>query len=166
MGRGDGRGLRLAAWSVAAACLLGACGRPHPAVPDVEYIPLQGGSGLPFSAAVRVGSMLYLSGQIGTDGGGRLVPGGIGAETRQTLENVRDVLEENGSSLDRVVKCTAMLADMSEWAAMNEVYVGFFPRHLPARSAFGASGLALGARLELECWATVGPAAAGARSQD
>jgi reactive intermediate/imine deaminase len=101
--------------------------------------------------------MLYLSGQIGTDASGGLVPGGIEAETRRTLENIRAVLEANGSSMDRVVKCTAMLADIGEWAAMNKVYVTYFKEPFPARSAFGASGLALGARLELECWATVGP---------
>jgi 2-iminobutanoate/2-iminopropanoate deaminase len=122
----------------------------------VEYIPMPGGSRLPFSAAARVGPMLYLSGQLGTDTTGKLVPGGIEAETRQALENVRSILERSGSSLDRVVKCTAMLADMADWPAMNRVYVSFFPRHLPARSAFGANGLALGARIELECWAAAG----------
>jgi len=137
--------------------LLAACGRSRPPEPAVEYIPLAGGSSLPFSAAVRVGPMIYLSGQIGTDETGRLVPGGIEAETRQTLENIRRVLVENGSSLDRVVKCTAMLADIGEWGAMNDVYASHFSRRLPARSAFGASGLALGARIELECWATAGP---------
>jgi 2-iminobutanoate/2-iminopropanoate deaminase len=102
---------------------------------------------------VRVGDMLYLSGQLGTDSSGQLVPGGIQAETRQALTNIASILERHGSSMDRVVKCTAMLADMSEWAAMNEVYVSFFPTHRPARSAFGTSGLALGARMELECMA-------------
>jgi reactive intermediate/imine deaminase len=100
--------------------------------------------------------MLYLSGQIGTDSSFALVPGGIRAESRQTMENVRRVLERHGSSLDRVVKCTVMLADMSEWGAFNEVYVGYFRKdRLPARSALGANGLALGARVEVECWATV-----------
>ena len=103
-----------------------------------------------------MGPLLYLSGQIGMDSTGHLVPGGISAETRQVLENIRTELERGGSSLDRVVKCTAMLADMADWPAMNRTYVTFFPRHLPARSAFGASGLALGARIELECWAAAG----------
>jgi len=122
----------------------------------VEYHPMPGEARLPFSAAVRVGPMLYLSGQLGTDSAGKLVPGGIEAETRQALENVRAVVERSGSSMERVVKCTAMLADMGDWPAMNRTYVTFFPRHLPARSAFGASGLALGARIELECWAAAG----------
>jgi 2-iminobutanoate/2-iminopropanoate deaminase len=112
---------------------------------------------LPFSEAVRVGDMLYLSGQLGTDSTGRLVPGGIGPETRQALTNIADVLERHGSSLDQVVKCTVMLADIGEWAAMNEVYLTFFRSHRPARSAFGTSGLALGARLEVECMAVRNP---------
>jgi reactive intermediate/imine deaminase len=98
--------------------------------------------------------MLYLSGQLGTDSTGKLAPGGIQGETRQALENIKRVLEENGSSMDNVVKCTAMLADIKEWAGMNEVYVTFFPKHLPARSAFATNGLVLGGRIELECMAT------------
>src|SRR5271156_3592442 len=110
----------------------------------VQYVPVEGANGAhaPFSAAVRVGRMLYLSGQLGTDSTGKVVAGGIQPETRQALGNIKRVLEQNGSSLDRVVKCTAMLADMHEWAAMNEVYVTFFPNHFPARSAFGTTGLA------------------------
>jgi reactive intermediate/imine deaminase len=100
--------------------------------------------------------MLYLSGQIGTDASFALVPGGIKAETRQTLDNVKRVLERSGSSMERVVKCTVMMADMSEWPAMNEIYATYFRQdRLPARSALGVSGLALGARVEIECWATV-----------
>jgi len=101
--------------------------------------------------------MLYLSGQLGTDPATtELVPGGVAAETRQAMENIRQVLERHGSSLDRVVKCTVMMADMAEWPQMNEVYASFFPDHFPARSALGANGLALGAAVEIECWATVG----------
>jgi reactive intermediate/imine deaminase len=95
--------------------------------------------------------MLYLSGQIGMDRSGNLVPGGIAAETKCAMENIKATLERNGSSLDHVIKVTVMLADMSEWSEMNKVYVTYFPQHLPARSAFGASGLALGARVEIEC---------------
>jgi 2-iminobutanoate/2-iminopropanoate deaminase len=92
------------------------------------------------------------------DSTGHLVPGGISAETRQTLANIRVVLERNGSSLDQVVRCTAMLADIHDWGAMNQVYVSYFRHHLPARSAFATSGLVFGARIELECMATVGTA--------
>jgi reactive intermediate/imine deaminase len=101
--------------------------------------------------------VLYLAGALGIDDAGHLVPGGIEAETRQTLANIRAVLERHGSSLDRVVKATVMLADMEEWAAMNVVYLEHFDAaRLPARSAFGTSGLALGGRVEIEVVATVG----------
>jgi reactive intermediate/imine deaminase len=117
---------------------------------------------LPFSAAVRVGSFLFLSGQIGskTEGGAAVVvPGGIEAETRQALDNIQEVLARSGSSMDRVVKCTVMLADMKDWPAMNAVYASYFPPdRRPARSSFGASGLALGARVEIECMAIAGGA--------
>ena len=122
---------------------------------DIEYYTSEMLKGLPFSAAVRVGKMLYLSGQIGIDGSGKLVSGGIAAETRQALTNIQAVLEQYGSSLDHVIKATVMLADMSEWAEMNKVYITFFDKHLPARSALGANGLAMGARVEIECIAVL-----------
>jgi reactive intermediate/imine deaminase len=146
--------VRLALPLLAAAAL--ACAGA-PARPEVEYYPMPGGGRLPFSAAARVGSMLYLSGQIGNDSALRLVPGGIGPETRQTMENIRAALAQSGATFDDVVRCTVMMADMREWAAMNEIYASFFPRHRPARSAFGATGLALGARVEIECLAVVPP---------
>jgi len=124
--------------------------------PPVQYIvPAGAAATLPFSPAVRVGNILYLSGQLGIDSTNKLVPGGIEAETRQALTNIKKLLEANGSSMDRVVKCLVMLADIGEWAKMNGVYVTFFPTHRPARSAFGATGLALGGRLEIECIATM-----------
>jgi 2-iminobutanoate/2-iminopropanoate deaminase len=73
------------------------------------------------------------------------------------MENIKDVLTRVGSSMDRVVKCTVFMADMAEWPRMNEVYATYFPRHKPARSAFGTNGLALGARVEIECIAVAGP---------
>lgn len=107
---------------------------------------------LPFSEAVRVGDTLYLSGQVGIKPGTlELVPGGIEAEARQTLDNIRTTLEAHGYSLRDVVKCTVMLADIAEWAAFNEVYKTFFSPPYPARSALGANGLAIGARVEVEC---------------
>ena len=113
---------------------------------------------LPFSEAVRVGDVLYLSGQLGLDyASGRLVEGGTAAEAHQTMRNIAATLAKHGLTLDDVFKCTVMLADMSEWAAFNEVYLTYFKSAaLPARSAFGASGLALGARLEVECMARSG----------
>ncbi len=137
--------------------LLTGCAAQRARSPAAEFFPVPGGRSLPFSEAVRVGDLLYLSGQLGTDSSGQLAPGGIGPETRQALSNIAAALTRHGSSLDRVFKCTAMLADINEWAAMNEVYVTFFGSHRPARSAFGTSGLALGARLELECMAQVSP---------
>ncbi len=139
---------------LAASACTAPSGERAPA-PEVEFLQSNPGSTLPFSEAVRVGPMLYLSGQIGTDSTGALVPGGIGPEARQTLDNIRRVLERYGSSMDRVVKCTVMLVDIAEWPALNEVYVAYFPGPKPARSAFAGSGLAQGARVELECWATV-----------
>jgi reactive intermediate/imine deaminase len=107
---------------------------------------------LPFSEAVRVGNTLYLSGQIGiVPGALKLVPGGVREETRQTMTNIKTSLEAHGYSMADLVKCTAMLADISEWETFNEVYKTFFSDRYPARSAFGANGLALGARVEVEC---------------
>lgn len=145
-----------------AALLLAAVMNPAAAAadPDVEHM----NSGkvlpqdLPFSEAVRLGDTLYLSGQIGVKPGTlELVDGGMAAEARQTMDNIQATLEANGRSMSDVVKCTVMLADMSEWAAFNEIYQTYFEAPYPARSAFGASGLALGGRLEVECIAAAEP---------
>jgi 2-iminobutanoate/2-iminopropanoate deaminase len=115
-------------------------------------------AGLPFSDAVRAGDVLYLSGALGNvPGKMELVTGGIVGETRQMFQNIARTLEQNGLSFDEVFKCTVMLADMGEWRAFNAVYLEYFkPDRLPSRSAFGAAGLALGARVEMECWAWAG----------
>ena len=113
--------------------------------------------GLPFSAAVRVGNLLFLSGQIGNKPGTReLADTGITGQTRQTLENIKATLEFAGSSLDHAVKCTVFLSNIADYAAMNAVYATYFPKDPPARSTVAGSGLALGARVEIECIATVG----------
>jgi len=110
----------------------------------------------PFSESVRVGNMLYLSGQIGIKPGAkRLVSGGIKAETRQTMINIRRTLKNQDATLNNIVKCTVFLANMSEWQAMNEVYVEFFGDHKPVRSAFGVNGVALDGHLEMECMAVI-----------
>jgi len=112
---------------------------------------------LPFSEAVRHGDTLYLSGQIGiVPGTLTLVPGGMAAEARQALENIRSVLEANGRTTADLVKCTVMLADIADWPAFNEVWRRFLKSPYPARSALGANGLALGARVEIECLAAAG----------
>jgi 2-iminobutanoate/2-iminopropanoate deaminase len=124
--------------------------------PAVEHLNEDTTSTSPFSDAVRVGSTLYLAGNLGLDKDGKLVPGGITAETEQTLQNLRHVLERNGSSLDRVANCEVMLADIKDRDAMNEVYKKYWsPQHFPARHAFGTSGLYLGARVEMACIAVV-----------
>ena len=104
---------------------------------------------------MQVGDTLILSGQVGAKPGtGAVVPGGIEPETRQALDNIATSLAKRGLGMDSVVKCTAMLADMKEWPAFNAVYATYFKKgRYPARSAFGANGLALGAKIELECWA-------------
>jgi 2-iminobutanoate/2-iminopropanoate deaminase len=120
----------------------------------VEFLNPPGlmAKGLPFSPAVRVGGQIYVTGQIGTTPGTtKLVSGGMAEEAKQTIQNVKSILEANGYSLRDVVKCTVMLADMSEWAAFNEVYKAAFTPPYPARSAIGANGLAFGAKVELEC---------------
>ena len=139
---------------LAAAITLGACTHVTPS-PTPEFLTPYGRPRNPFSPAVRVGNLLFLAGQIGTDTAGKLVAGGIQAEARQALNNIADVLKKSGSSLDQVVKCTVFMADMKEWPAMNEIYATYFRNHFPARSAFGSTGLALNARMEIECIAAV-----------
>lgn len=121
---------------------------------EVQFLARPGSPG-PFSEAVRVDDIVFLSGMLGTDSTGRLVPGGIGPETRQTLENIKAALARNGLTMSNVVKCTVMLADIAEWGAMNQVYTTFFPESKPARSAMGVSGLVRNARLEIECIAAM-----------
>ena len=115
-------------------------------------------AGLPFSESVRVGDVLYLSGSLGNEPGTKkLVGGGLEAETHQTMRNIAHVLGKHGLTFDDVFKVQVMLADMAEWEAFNAIYVTYFrPDRLPARSAWGCKGLALGARVELECWAYAG----------
>lgn len=110
----------------------------------------------PFSEAVAYGGVLYLSGDIGTGLDGKLVEGGIGPESRQTMENIKATLSRHGLSMRDIIKCTVFLADISEWPTFNEIYAGYFEKgRYPARSALAASGLALGARVELECMAAM-----------
>ncbi|MFK7828577.1 MAG: RidA family protein [Congregibacter sp.] len=113
--------------------------------------------GLPFSEAVRVGDVLYLSGQVGVVPGQLvLVSGGLGPETHQTLRNIKTVLGANGLGLADIIRCTVMLADITEWDMFNDIYKSYFSAPYPARSAMGVNGLALGARVEVECTAAFG----------
>lgn len=128
---------------------------PRPAVQHYGN-PALNGQPLPFSEAVRVGDVLYLSGQLGRGPDGKL-PEGIEAQTKQTLDNIGETLKLAGLTHADIFHCTAMLSDMKLWPDFNKVYVTYFPEgKRPARSAFGASGLALGALIELECQAYAG----------
>lgn len=125
--------------------------------PAPEYLNQDPATTAPFSDAVKVGSTLYLAGNLGLDKAGNLVEGGISAEAEQTMQNLEQVLERNGSSLDRVAECEVMLADIKERDAFNEVYSKYWsPGHFPARHAFGVTGLYLGARVEMACVAVAG----------
>jgi 2-iminobutanoate/2-iminopropanoate deaminase len=107
---------------------------------------------LPFSEAVKVNDTLYISGTIGNiPGTVKLVPGGIKEEARQTMDNIKAILEAHGYTMRDLVKCTVMLADISEWPTFNDLYKTYFVDKYPARSALGANGLALGARVEVDC---------------
>jgi 2-iminobutanoate/2-iminopropanoate deaminase len=132
---------------------LAACARSSRLL-ETEFYPVPR-PGAPFAQGVRVGELLFLSGEIGTDSSGRLVPGGLQAEARQALNNIRATTERLGSSMDRVVKCTVFLADIKDWADFNEIYISYFRARKPARSAMAAAGLALGARVEIDCIAVM-----------
>lgn len=142
---------------VAGCVVLSACAQTpaQPSIPAApEFINLVDPWPYPFSSAVRAGNLLFISGQIGTrieNGAPVLVTGGMDAEARQTLDNIRAIVEKAGTSMDRVVKCSVMLADMSEWPRFNQIYATYFPGPKPARAAWGASGLALNARVEVDC---------------
>jgi 2-iminobutanoate/2-iminopropanoate deaminase len=133
---------------------------------EADYFPMPSTGGaqqqqLPFSEAVKVGTTLYLAGQIGNlPGTTTLAPGGIIPEARRALDNIKAVVERHGASMNDIVKCTVFLADIKDWPAFNEVYRSYFSNHFPARSALAASGLAFDARVEVDCVASV-PGARG-----
>lgn len=142
--------LPLVAFAIAASA--GDAGR-------IDFYPVENapkGMTLPFSEAVRAGDMLFLAGMLGTDATGKLAAGGIKPEAKQTMDNIAASLRKHGASMDRVVQCTVALADMADWPAFNEVYREYFKEHFPARMAYGANALALGARVEVQCNAYVG----------
>ena len=143
-----------------AGCTAQAPSAPAPGTPPAagavapEFINMVEPWPFPFSSAVRAGDFIFVAGQIGSemvDGAPKLVAGGIEAETRQTLDNIKAILAKAGSSMEKVVKCSVMMADMSEWPRMNTIYATYFPGPKPARSAWGATALALNARVEIEC---------------
>lgn len=109
-------------------------------------------AGLPFSEAVKVGDTLYLSGQIGLKDG-KLVTGGVAAETKQIFANINHVLAKHGYQQSDLVKCVVMLTDMQDFGKFNQAYQSVLNKPYPARSTFGVSDLALGATVEIECTA-------------
>lgn len=136
-----------------ATALVAACASVPPP-PQYHRTEAQARAGYPFSSAVQAGPWLILSGDIGLDPAtGKLAPGGIEAEARRTMDNIGATLAAHGADFDDLVKCSVFLADMGEWATFNAIYREYFKVHFPARSALGASGLALGARVEVECLA-------------
>ena len=148
---------RIAAAATGLLMMTGPAAAAPPRAP-VEHFgrPAVNGQPLPFSDAVRVGDVLYLSGQLGIGADGKL-PDGIEAQTKLAMDNMGTVLKRAGLDYGDVFHCTAFLSDMKNWPAFNKVYVPYFPAgKLPARSAFGANGLALGALLEIECQAYAG----------
>ena len=149
--------------AVALAALALSAAAPANAAGPLVYFPAPPVQGhpAPFSSAVRAGDILYLSGQIGIGRDGKLPPG-IDAQARLAMDNIGGVLKRSGLGWGDVFHCTAMLSDMANWPAFNAVYVSYFaPGRLPARSAMGANGLALGALVEVECQASAGPSAQG-----
>ena len=125
---------------------------------NVEYFVSETSKELnfPFSDASIVGNIIYVSGQVGSKPGTReIVEGGIGAETTQTLNNINMVLNDLGSNSDKIFKCLCMLEDINDYTEMNNAYTTFFNGrdNLPSRSTFAGSGLALGAKIEIECLA-------------
>lgn len=121
------------------------------AMAEPVYMP--SGKGAPFSAAVQVGDILYVSGQIGVRPDGTL-PEDLEGQGRQTMDNIAAFLKTQGLTMDAVFKCTVFLKDMSRWGDFNKIYVTYFkPERLPARSALGSTGLARDAMLEVECLA-------------
>ncbi|MCL4865727.1 MAG: RidA family protein [Gemmatimonadales bacterium] len=136
------------------ALLMGA--GPLAAQATREILPQAPRPGANLSSIVKVGDMLYLSGQLGFAPGQGLVPGGVGPETRQTMTNIKTLLESVGSGMDRVVKCTVYLADIADFQAMNTEYRTFFPSEPPARTTVAVSGLVSNARIEVTCMALAG----------
>ncbi len=147
---------------VAAVTALGGCviadveGVDMTRTPDVEYYsaPTVAGMDLPFSKAVRVDDTIYLSGELGIDPATNdFAPGGTGPQTTQIFANIERTLAEFDADLTDVVKCSVFLGDMQNYGEMNAAYDAALPDPKPARSTFGAGGLALGAELEIECLA-------------
>ena len=105
-----------------------------------------------FMQAVKANGMVYVSGCLGMSKETKaLMPGGIGPEARQVLTNLKNIVEESGSNMSKVVKCTILLADMKYFAEVNAIYSEFFPSEPPARATFAVLGLPAGALVVIDC---------------
>jgi len=130
-----------------AYCQAGKTGKLPKHVITLENTPAK----RPYSPAVEAGNMLFVSGQIAVDQAtGKLVEGGIEAQTRQVLKNLKNVIEKAGYSMENTVKCTVLLQDISFYAPMNQIYMEFFPVDPPARMAFAVKDLPMGALIEID----------------
>lgn len=139
-------------WVTALCASLITFGANAKSTENVEILDFGGNENYPFSSAARAGNLLFLSGQLGiVPGQDDLVPGGIAAETKQVMDNIQNRTESSGFKMNNIIKCTVFLADMSEWAAFNDVYRTYFSKPFPARSAVAVRGLAADARVEVEC---------------
>ena len=106
----------------------------------------------PYSQATRANGMLYVSGCIGINKDLKaIVPGGVGPQARQVLENLKAIVEAGGSDLSKVVKCTVLLADINFFQEVNTIYAEYFPSNPPARATFAVLGLPAGALVEIDC---------------
>jgi len=155
MSRGHDPRQRNGRLTLAGFCLMASLAFLAEAAPEIY--PSEKYPTFPFSEAVAYNGVLYLSGEVGTDEGGELVSGGIGPEARQTMENIKSTLSRHGLDMADILMCRVYLADIREWPAFNGIYAGYFEKgRYPARSALAAAGLALGARVEVECMAALG----------
>ena len=143
-------------WSIVALLSVTIQGLAQTSIVEHRQNPGFESMNLPFTEAVRVDNLLFLSGQLGNKTGSfDLVPGGVVPETRQILENIKAALARNDATMSQIVKCTLFLKDIEDWPAVNEVYVEYFKPPYPARSALAAGGLALGGSIEMECIAAL-----------
>lgn len=150
--RGQGNFVESAPLAVVLLIVMGLPGHHATAGETPEVFPSPKYPDYPFSEAVSYGGVLYLSGDIGAGSDGKLIEGGIGPESRQTMDNIKATLGRHGLGMEDIIKCTVFLADIAEWPEFNKVYADYFEKgRYPARSALAASGLALGARVEVEC---------------
>lgn len=141
--------------ALGAACVTpGGGGANEPTSSNVDRVRPGGATTLaPYTPAVRAGGFVFFSGQIGMRPGGGGLPGTVAEQTEQALRNLEQLMDATDVEREDIVKCTVFLADIRDYAEMNEAYGRFFGERPPARSAVGVAGLPAGARVEIECMA-------------